>query len=290
MDRSESLVPQQRVVEVEHGRLHACVWNAAAASGSLPIVLLHDSLGAVALWRDFPARLAVHTGRAVLAYDRLGFGRSDPHAGTLAADFIAGEARASLWPVLDGFGVGRAILFGHSVGGGMAVAAAAQCPHRVAAVITESAQAFVEDQTLDGIRQAQRHFADPAQVARLARYHGDTARARWVLDAWIETWLAPAYADWSLDQQLHCPLLALHGEHDEFGSALHPQRIAALGAPGELLMLAGCAHVPHREQAAIVLQAVTAFLQRHGAAIDHAAAAPMQSSPKQAAPMQAAPE
>lgn len=270
MDHNEIPPSLAQLVDTDGGRLHACIWNRAAAQQRTPIVMLHDSLGSVELWRDFPAQLALATGRAVVAYDRLGFGRSDSHRGALGRNFIAEEARVSLLPVLSRFGVERAILFGHSVGGGMAVAAAAQYPARVAAVITESAQAFVEDRTLDGIRQAQRHFSDPAQVARLARYHGDDARSRWVRDAWIETWLAPAYADWSLDEKLDCPLLALHGELDEFGSALHPQRIAALGAPGELLMLDACGHVPHREQRAIVLPAVQAFLQRHAATIDHA--------------------
>ncbi|EJN03580.1 alpha/beta fold hydrolase [Herbaspirillum sp. YR522] len=257
-------------VDTDGGRLHACIWHREVAHQRTPIVMLHDSLGSVELWRDFPARLALATGRAVVAYDRLGFGRSDSHGGTLGKNFIAQECHASLLPVLDRFGLERAILFGHSVGGGMAVAAAAQCAARVAAVVTESAQAFVEDRTLDGVRQARRNFSDPAQVARLAKYHGDQARSRWVLDAWIDTWLAPGYANWSLDEKLHCPLLALHGERDEFGSALHPQRIVALGAPGELLMLDDCGHVPHRQQMAIVLPAVQAFLQRHAATIDHA--------------------
>jgi pimeloyl-ACP methyl ester carboxylesterase len=260
MDHSNSPLPQSQLVEVDGGRLHARIWNAPAAHGHTPIVLLHDSLGAVELWRDFPAQLAASTGRAVLAYDRLGFGRSDSHTGKLGPDFIAEEARASLLPVMDQFGFDRAILFGHSVGGGMSVAAAVQFPERVVAVVTESAQAFVEDRTLEGIRQAQRNFADPAQISRLAKYHGDAGRARWVLDAWIDTWLAPGYANWALADKLHCPLLALHGELDEFGSASHPQRIAALGAPGELLLLPQCGHVPHREQTASVLQAVQAFL------------------------------
>ncbi|MCA1325901.1 alpha/beta fold hydrolase [Herbaspirillum sp. alder98] len=260
MDHAKSVTSQQQTIVTDGGRLHACIWNREAAPQHAPIVLLHDSLGSIELWRDFPAQLAACSGRAVLAYDRLGFGRSDSHAGKLGPGFIADEARASLWPVLDHFGVDQAILFGHSVGGGMAVSAAAQCPGRVMAVVTESAQAFVEDRTLEGIRQAQRSFADPQQISRLAKYHGDTTRARWVLDAWINTWLAPTYASWSLHEKLHCPLLALHGEHDEFGSSLHPQRIAALGAPGEWRMIPQCGHVPHREQSDIVLQAVAAFL------------------------------
>ncbi|WP_432239263.1 alpha/beta fold hydrolase [Herbaspirillum robiniae] len=254
--------------------LHARVWTPAAPEQlrrRAPIVLLHDSLGAVELWRDFPALLCLQTQRTVIAYDRLGFGNSAAHPGRLGPGFIAEEAHASVLPLLDQLGLEQVILFGHSVGGGMAVAAATRLPDRVVALITESAQAFVEALTLQGIRAARDNFSDPAQLARLAKYHGnDPDRARWVLDAWIETWLAPNFADWSLDtdlERLHCPLLAMHGDGDEFGSALQPQRIAALaGARGGVaghLMFEACGHVPHREKPALVLDAVQQFLDRH---------------------------
>ncbi|MCY1546802.1 3-oxoadipate enol-lactonase [compost metagenome] len=132
------------------------------------------------------------------------------------------------------------------------------------ALISESAQAFVEDRTLAGIREAKAGFQQDGQLDRLARYHGD--KARWVLDAWTETWLSPAFADWTLDtelQRLDCPVLAIHGETDEFGSALHPQRIAALtDGPARLLLMDGCGHVPHRERPEAVLEAVIGFLGR----------------------------
>lgn len=257
---------------VAHLQIHGAHFYVRQWPGQgLPIILLHDSLGAVSLWRDFPAQLAAHTGHPVIAYDRLGFGQSDPHPGRLGLDFIAQETEASLRPLLDALELPQAILFGHSVGGGMAISAAARMPDRIAAVITESAQAFVEDRTVQGIRAAQASFADPAQVARLARYHGDDpARAQWVLDAWIDNWLDPAFADWSLDQDLRavrCPVLALHGDQDEYGSAAHPRRIAGEGMAGrERVMLTGCGHVPHREQPDQVLAAVETFLRRHIAA------------------------
>lgn len=246
-------------ISTSAGRLNVKVWPMEGSC--TPLLLLHDSLGCVALWRDFPAALAQATGRTVIAYDRPGFGQSGQREGQLPVSFVQDEAVVieALMAALD---LPRVVLFGHSVGGGMAVAAAAALGQRCVAVITESAQAMVEDQTLTGIREAQVAFQDSAQRARLQKYHGD--KADWVLHAWIETWLSPAFASWNLDaelEQVACPLLCLHGDKDEFGSAAHPQRLQRLAAgPTRGVMLEGCGHVPHREQEAVVLEAVTAFL------------------------------
>lgn len=254
-------------IETPYGQLFARRWFAPRSDSTLPvIVLFHDSLGCVELWRDFPGQLCERTGLQVVAYDRLGFGQSAPCPGELPLDFIDDEA-ARFFPLLrEALGIGRFIAFGHSVGGAMASACAARHAEDCQALITESAQAFVEDRTLDGIRTAKAQFAEPGQMTRLARYHGD--KAQWVLDAWTETWLSDAFAHWTLESivpRLHCPLLALHGELDEYGSALHPQRIAALaGDRGEAVILAGHHHVPHREDAALVLDRVTDYLGRIG--------------------------
>ncbi|WP_235033907.1 alpha/beta fold hydrolase [Pantoea sp. 18069] len=249
------------------GHVHAQRWPAdAGADTRLPIVLLHDSLGCTALWRSFPADLARVTGQAVISYDRLGFGRSDVHPGLLTADFVASEAQGSFAAVLDAFSIDRFMVFGHSVGGGMAVSIAAAYSARCEAVITESAQSFVETLTLDGIRAARDAFAAPGQMQRLEKYH--PGKAQWVLDAWVDTWLSPAFRDWSLDAalaQVRCPMLVFQGADDEFGSARQPERIAALsGGPVSLAYLAGCGHVPHRESAAQVLERVQGFVAQHG--------------------------
>ena len=198
------------------GRLFVRAWgDVRSARERAPILLFHDSLGCVELWRDFPPMLARATGRAVIAYDRLGFGQSDPRSDALEFDFVRKEARTSLPALRDALSLERVILFGHSVGGGMAVAAAAAFPAWSEAVITESAQAFVEDRTVRGIQHARRALQTPARFGRLERYHG--RKARWVLDAWTETWLSPRFAAWTLDQDLRdlrCPVLALHGDRD----------------------------------------------------------------------------
>ncbi|MDT9600090.1 alpha/beta fold hydrolase [Sphingosinicella rhizophila] len=252
-------------IDAPQGRLFARVWRPSdGEAGSPPIILFHDSLGAVSLWRDFPGQLAEAAGRTVIAYDRLGYGRSDPNPHRPGAGFIREEGRISLPALRARLDVDRMILFGHSVGGGMAVAAAAAFPDDVLGVVTESAQAFVEDRTLAGIRDAQKAFADPAQMERLARHHGD--KAPWVLAAWTGTWLDEAWQDWSLEaelRRLQCPILAIHGDKDEFGSELHPERIVSqVPAPGEMLLIQDCGHVPHREKADLVLAAVTAFVGR----------------------------
>lgn len=251
-------------VATEQGRLSARVWIPAnpARDADAPILLFHDSLGCVELWRDFPEQLAVSTRRSVIAYDGLGFGRSDEHPGPLPLTFIRDEAETIVPRLCDALGLDTIVAFGHSVGGGMAIATAARWPDRCAALVTESAQSFVEDRTRAGLQAARVEFARPGQLERLARYHG--AKARWVLDAWIETWLSPEFADWHLDDDLarvRCPALAIHGDQDEYGSAEHPGRIARLThGPARAVILEGCGHVPHREQPARVLAEVAGFL------------------------------
>jgi pimeloyl-ACP methyl ester carboxylesterase len=253
-------------VEAPGGRLFARVWGGRERCRVLPpVILFHDSLGSVDLWRDFPAALATETGHPVIAYDRLGFGKSDASPAALQLAFVRDEARTSLPALRAALDIGRMILFGHSVGGAMAVVAGARFADVTAAVITESAQAFVEDRTLAAIRAAKSSFEAPGQVERLSRYHGD--KAAWVLEAWTETWLGPQFATLALDnylRRLRCPVLAIHGDRDEYGSIAHPQRIAELVPAGaDIVILDDCGHVPHREQPRQVLRAATTFLEAH---------------------------
>lgn len=250
-------------IATAQARLFVRSWTPATdAQGKAPIVLFHDSLGCTELWRDFPAALAARTGRRVMAYDRWGFGRSDARAGSLAPDFVADEARR-FFPALRAYwGLGRFVAFGHSVGGGMAVHCAAAFAGDCVALVTESAQAMVEERTLQGIREAKAGFQDGQQLERLRKYHGD--KARWVLDAWTDTWLAPAFASWSLAAVLpavRCPLLAIHGAQDEYGSVAQPQMIADLSAgPSQLAIMDDTFHVPHREHTDAVLALMAGFL------------------------------
>jgi pimeloyl-ACP methyl ester carboxylesterase len=144
----------------------------------------------------------------------------------------------------------------------MAVHIAAQWAADCEALVTIAAQARVEEQTLAGLRTARALFADPAQLERLGRHHGD--KARWVLAAWLDTWLDPAFAGWTLAPVLPrvtCPVLALHGEDDDYGSAAQPRMIGELSAgPARVEILPGVGHVPQRERPDDVVRHVAGFL------------------------------
>lgn len=257
-----SLTVHDAAVEVPGGQVFVRQW-ATGQPQKAPLVLLHDSLGSVELWREFPAALAQATGRTVWAYDRLGFGRSSPRTEPPSLGFILEEAQFYFPAVAAQLELDQYILFGHSVGGAMALCIAAHQPARCRAVIAESAQAFVEERTLEGIRAAQQGFQDPAQFARLTRWHSE--KARWVLEAWTGVWLSPAFRGWTLEpclSRVRCPVLAIHGDADEYGSVAFPQRIVAgVSGPARLELVQGCGHVPHREREPIVLGLVRDFLR-----------------------------
>ncbi len=249
----------ERLIEGPDGRLFVRVERPEGAASGPPILLLHDSLGCAALWRDFPERLAAATGRETFAYDRLGFGRSDAHPGRLGRGFVADEAERTVPRVLEALGIGDFVLCGHSVGGGMAVETAARFPDRCRALVTIAAQAFVEDRTREGIIVGKAELNRPEGLECLARHHG--GKAKWALDAWTETWLSPEFADWTIDAALEkvtCPVLAVHGENDEYGSLRHPERIAA--GRGRTCILDGVGHVPHRECPERLVAEIAAFL------------------------------
>lgn len=248
-------------IPFQSGQLFARRWQVTDLT-TVPIVLMHDSLGCVALWRDFPEQLALATGRNVVAYDRYGFGRSSACQEPLRTDFVRTEASEAFHAVCQFFEIEKFIVMGHSVGGGMSVCCAAQYPDRCMALVTMSAQAFVEDRTRKGIILANEAFQDQQQFSRLEKYHG--GQAQWVLSAWVDTWLSEPFAEWTIDtelQQVQCPALVIHGEHDEYGSLLHPQRYAELiPVQTEVRIVEGAFHMPHKEKTAEVLQYIQQFL------------------------------
>ena len=251
-------------LDIPDGTVFVRMWI-AENSAKAPIVLLHDSLGSVELWREFPEALATATSRTVIAYDRLGFGRSSSRTVPAVPGFIDDEARIYLPALVQTLGLSHYVLFGHSVGGGMALAAASVPGNTCVAVITESAQAFVEERTLSGIKAAKQGFESDAQFSRLSKWHGE--RARWVLEAWTEVWLAPQFREWSLDYclgKVNCPVLAIHGDADEFGSSAFPRRITqGVRGPARMEVLEACGHVPHREKQAVVLALAGSFLSEN---------------------------
>lgn len=263
-----SISTSERYVWTYVGNLYVKIWAPPADTNSpstAPIVLFHDSLGSVELWRDFPEILALTLGRQVIAYDRPGFGRSYTRTDTLEADFIINEAAGAFAAVRSELEIEDFIAFGHSVGGAMAAVCAAAFPKQCVALITEAAQAFVEDRTVKGIRDAEAVFAQDGQINRLKKYHGE--KAQWVLRAWVDTWVSDEFQHWTLNEilpRVTCPVLAIHGEDDEFGSTAHPERYTSLPkGPCVMELVQGCGHVPHKEKPDIVNGVVREFLTRY---------------------------
>lgn len=246
-------------ISTPQGTLAAERW-AGRDPALAPVVLFHDSLGSISLWRGFPAALAEATGRGVVAYDRLGFGGSEPRSGPLPADFIAAEATGGFVALRQALGLGPFVALGHSVGGAMALHVAAAFPQDAAAVVSISAQHHNDDRIRAGIAAARDDFARPGRLDRLARHHGD--KADWVLESWIGSWIGDRLDEWSVAPAraaLRCPVLAIHGTADEYGTPDHASAIA--GPDGRLALLPGLGHFPHREDESTVVTLVADFLR-----------------------------
>ncbi|WP_228145792.1 alpha/beta fold hydrolase [Acinetobacter sp. ANC 5054] len=251
-------------IEMQGLKVYVKTWQPEKINPDLaPIILMHDSLGSVDLWRDFPQQLAAATGRSIYAYDRLGFGQSSAHPDTLKIDFVQTEARQIFKAVLEHFNLHHFIIMGHSVGGGMSVVIAAAYPEQCVGLITIAAQYEVEELTLAGIREAKVGFEQAGQIERLARYHGD--KAQWVLNAWTETWLSPEFRDWNLSEHVggvNCPSLVIHGALDEYATSAQPQKIfQSVHGQAELQILEGLHHMPHKEQPELVSALIADFVQ-----------------------------
>ena len=240
-----------------------------AAERGPTLVFLHEGLGCVKLWRGFPNALARRTGLGAFSYSRAGYGRSSAGKLPLPLDYHTGEALEVLPRVLAAAGIDRPVLIGHSDGGTIALiyAAGASCVAAPppGAVVTRAAHVFVEDVTLAGIEAAREAFLTTDLPARLGLYHGENAEgAFW---GWCDAWLSPAFREWNVEAVLPgvtCPVLAIQGEDDHYGTAAQVRAIAAgVAGPAESLMLAACGHAPHLEQPARTTEAISAFLQAH---------------------------
>jgi len=248
-------------IDVPGGRVIAKQWVPESDSNKAPVILLHDSLGSVELWRDFPSRLAKGLSRCVVAYDRLGFGQSDARESLPSVEFIEEEAVKYFPAIKEQLSIQAYIPFGHSVGGSMAINIAARDPDCLA-VVTVSAQAFVENLTVSGIREAAQTFKQPGQIERLMKWHGP--KAEWVLCAWTDVWLSAEFRGWSLKKAIegvHCPVLAIHGDSDEYGSSAFPEFIVKNSSGlAHMLIIENCGHMPHKEKTQEVIGATAEFL------------------------------
>jgi pimeloyl-ACP methyl ester carboxylesterase len=226
-------------------------------------VFLHDGLGSVSTWRDFPARLAAATGCAALIYSRQGYGRSDPCSLPRPLDYMEQAALVELPAVLRVAGLREYVLIGHSDGASIALIHAASAPGEgLLGVVSEAAHLFPESETLDAIRRARERYRVGELTAGLKRHHGTNAAC--AFEGWVQAWLDPAFAQWNIESLLpgiQVPLLAVQGSDDPYGT---PAQLVALrrqcNIPIECVLLAECRHTPHREQPERALHLMTRFV------------------------------
>lgn len=234
----------------------------------LRVVLLHEGLGSLAAWRDFPARLARLIDEPVLVYSRPGYGASSspsPRSG----GFMHHEAQVILPAVLQAFEIRRPVLIGHSDGASIALIHAGSFGENAskqghagppAGVAVMAAHLFVEDITVAAIRKLSDDFKSSGLATRLARYHRDAAAT---FRSWADVWLSDEFRAWSIEPEvaaITCPLLAIQGEADQYGTARQLHRIAELCPRSKALMLPDCRHSPHLDQPEISLAALTGFI------------------------------
>jgi len=242
-----------RALRIEHA------WIDAHRGDAPLLVFLHEGLGSLAMWRDFPQRLCTAVGARGLVYSRPGYGRSTPRgaAERWPVTFMHREAHAVLPALLAALEVDRPPwLFGHSDGGSIALLHAARFPDRVAGVVALAPHLFVEDVSVASIEDARVAYATTDLRQRLARYHDDPDSA---FRGWNDIWLDPAFRTWNITAEIaaiRCPVLAIQGEDDQYGTMAQIDGIAANVAGTELVRLAACGHSPHRDQPDAVIAAV----------------------------------
>lgn len=236
---------------------------ASAARGGPPIVLLHEGLGSISMWRDFPQRLCAASGCEVIAYSRAGYGRSSAMTLPRTVDYMHTEGQTVLPQLLAALQLPQApLLFGHSDGGSIALLCAGGSPVRLAGAVVLAPHVLVEEITLAGIRRTGEMWQQSGALReRLARHHNDVDT---VFSSWYDIWLSAPFRDWNIESFLpaiRVPVLAIQGEQDEYATMTQIDRIAAQsGAAVQLLKLDQCGHSPHRDQAQAVLEATTAFI------------------------------
>ena len=235
-----------------------------AERGAPTLVFLHEGLGSVSMWRDFPQEAARATGCAAVVYSRYGNGQSDALREPRAVDYMHVEALQTLPALLEELGVEEPILVGHSDGGSIALIYAA-AHDEVRGAVVMAPHVFVEDLSVESIARAKTAFETTDFPQRLGRHHADAEKT---FRGWNDIWLHPDFRRWNIEDVLprvHCPVLAIQGFDDPYGTMAQLEAIARqVGGPIELLRLAECRHSPHRDQPGVVLEAISRFVARLG--------------------------
>ena len=251
-----------RTVRIEHQ------WIAQEKIDAPLIVFLHEGLGSLAMWKDFPQRLCDATQCRGLVYSRPGYGRSTPRAEDDAwgLDFMHRQAHEVLPALLAALGVDTAVdrpwLLGHSDGGSITLLYAAHYPERLSGAIVMAPHILVEDLSIASIAEARTAYLETDLRQRLARYHDEPDSAFW---GWNDIWLDPPFKQWSIEAEIaaiRCPLVAIQGLDDQYGTLEQVRGIARQVPQTELLELPVCGHSPHWDQPEQVIFSVNAFIQR----------------------------
>jgi pimeloyl-ACP methyl ester carboxylesterase len=226
------------------------------------LVLLHEGLGSIELWKDFPDKVAEATGCGTLVYSRYGYGLSDRLEGRRGVDYMHREALDSLPEVLAGLGISNPVLVGHSDGASIALihAGAGRWPVRGLALMAP--HVFVEDVTVASIAEAKKTYETTDLPQKLGRHHADPDNVFW---GWNDIWLHPPFKDWNIEDRLPsiaCPVLLIQGKDDEYGTMAQLDAIErAVKGPVARLELEACKHSPHRDQTAATLDALARFVE-----------------------------
>ena len=239
-----------------------CRWWTSPDHWGPALVLLHEGLGCVAMWRDFPVLLNQRTGLDVFAYSRAGYGGSDPVTLPRRIDYMHVEGRAVLGAVLESAGVDDAILIGHSDGASIAIVHAAAPAARIRGLVLIAPHVFCEDESIESIRSAGEAFRRGGLRERLARYHGD--RVEQTFHGWHDAWLQPEFRQWSITEflpKIATPVLLIQGDRDEYGTAAQLDAIErGVSGPVTRQWILGCGHAPHRERPGETLDAIDSFV------------------------------
>jgi pimeloyl-ACP methyl ester carboxylesterase len=235
-------------------------WIGQDQQGPEPVVLLHEGLGSVSMWKDFPQRLSQALSRPVFVYSRRGYGHSDPLPAPRNVRYMHDEALQTLPELLDRLGIDRPLLFGHSDGASIALIHAAESTRPVAGLVLLAPHLFVEDISIAGIEAAKTAYLETNLRERLARHHDAVDGAFW---GWNNIWLHPEFRNWNIEAsvaKIRCPILAIQGYEDEYGTLNQIERIAALTTDVRLVKLERCGHSPHRDNPEAVLSAAARWL------------------------------
>lgn len=252
------------------GQRLECRWyrpdSASATSGTAAdtsLVFLHEGLGCVALWRDYPAELAEATGLPAFVYSRRGYGGSDPCELPRPLAYMHDEGLEVLGPLLAAAGIGRHILIGHSDGASIAIVYAGGTPaDGLAGMVLEAPHVNTEPGNVAAIARICERYEQGDLRERLARYHG--ANVDCAFRGWSQAWRDPGFLDWNIETYLPAigvPSLVIQGLEDAYGTPAQCEAVQAqVSGPCELLLLEDCQHAPHFEQHDRVLEAMTAFV------------------------------